>query len=72
VPQVAREMKIVEVVVDPEITPEQITDLIFQVGSLGLGGDDCRHCGLVGFDLRLSGQNREIDLPSGARSIVIS
>jgi hypothetical protein len=65
-----RETKVVEVVVNHEISPEQITELIVRVGSLG--GRDCRTCGLVGVDLRLTGQDPEIDAPSGARSMMIS
>ncbi len=68
----AHETKVVEVVVNPEISPEQITELIVQVGGLGLGGRECRTCGLLGVDLRLTGQDPEIDAPSGARSMVIS
>jgi hypothetical protein len=70
VSQVARERKVVEVVVDPEINAEQIRDLVFQAGRLGPG--DCRLCGLVGVDLRLSGQDPEADTPAGALSMVIS
>jgi len=68
----ARETNVVEVVVNHEISPEQITELIVQVGSLGLGGRDCRTCGLIGVDLRLTGQDPEVDAPSGAHSMVIS
>ena len=71
-PHEARETKVVEVVVSPEISPEQITELVVQVGGLGLGGRDCRFCGLIGVDLRLTGQDPEIDAPSGARSMVVS
>jgi hypothetical protein len=69
-PSEAREMKVVEVVVSPEINPEQITELVVQVG--GLVGRECRTCGLVGVDLHLTGQDPEIDTPSGARSILVS
>jgi hypothetical protein len=69
-PHAARETKVVEVVVSPEISPEQITELIIRVG--GLGGRDCRFCGLIGVDLRLTGQDTEIDPPSGARSMLVS
>jgi hypothetical protein len=68
----ARETNVVEVVVNHEISPEQIAELIVQVGSLGLGGRDCRTCGLIGVDLRLTGQDPEVDAPSGTHSIVIS
>jgi hypothetical protein len=68
----ARETKVVQVVVDPEISPEQITELVFQVGGIGPGGRECRTCGLVGVDLRLTGQDPEVDPPSGARSMTIS
>jgi hypothetical protein len=65
-----RETKLVEVVVNHEISLEQITELVVRVGSLG--GRDCRTCGLIGVDLRLTGQDPEVDAPSGAQSIVIS
>jgi hypothetical protein len=68
----ARATKVVEVVVSPEISPEQITELVIQVGGIGPGGRECRMCGLVGVDLRLTGQDPEIDPPSGARSMVVS
>jgi hypothetical protein len=71
-PHVTRETKVVEVVVTPEISPEQITELIVHVGGLGLGGRDCRLCGLVGVDMRLTGQDPEIDAPPGTRSMVVS
>lgn len=71
-PQAVLEKKVVEVVVDSEITPEQVTELIFQVGRLGLNGYDCRLCGLLGIDVRLSGQDPETSLPPGTRSMVIS
>lgn len=45
---------------------------IFQVGGIGPGGRECRTCGLVGVDLRLTGQDPEVDPPSGARSMTIS
>jgi hypothetical protein len=67
-----RETKVVEVVVNPEISPEQIAELVIQVGGLGLGGRDCRTCGLIGVDLRLTGQDPEIDPPSGTRSMRVS
>jgi hypothetical protein len=70
-PSEARQMKVVEVVVNHEISPEQITALIVQVGGLG-PGRECRTCGLVGVDLRLTGQDPETNAPSGARSMVIS
>jgi hypothetical protein len=66
----ARETKVVEVVVNPEISPEQIAELIIRVGSLG--GRDCRTCGLIGVDLRLTGQDPEIDSPPGTRSMLVS
>jgi hypothetical protein len=65
----ARETKVVEVVVDPEISPEQITELVIQVGGLAR---ECRTCGLVGVDLRLTGQDPEVGTPAGARSMMIS
>lgn len=68
----ARETKVVQVVVDSEISPEQITELVFQVGGFGLGGRECRTCGLVGVDLRLTGQDPEVNPPAGARSVTIS
>ena len=57
-----RETEVVQVVVDAEISPEQITELVFQVGGIGPGGRECRTCGLVGVDLRLTGQDPEVDL----------
>jgi hypothetical protein len=71
-PREARETKVVEVVVNPEISPEQIAELIVRVGSLGPGGRDCRTCGLIGVDLRLTGQDPEIDPPPGAHSMLVS
>lgn len=71
-PQAVRETKVVEVVVDAKISPEQIAELIVQVGSSGFGGVDCRRCGLLGVDVRLTGQDPDRDLPPGARSMVIS
>lgn len=68
----ARETKVVQVVVDPEISPEQITELVFRVGGIGPGERECRTCGLVGVDLRLTGQDPEADPPSGALSMTIS
>jgi len=68
----ARATKVVEVVVSPDISPEQITELVIGVGGIGPGGRECRMCGLVGVDLRLTGQDPEIDPPSGARSMVVS
>jgi hypothetical protein len=68
----ARETKVVQVVVESEISPEQITELVIRVGGIGPGGGDCRTCGLVGVDLRLTGQDPEVDPPSGARSMTIS
>jgi hypothetical protein len=67
----ARETKVVEIVVDHEISPEHITALIIQAGGL-FGGRGCRTCGLVGVDLRLTGQDPDADRPSGALSMVIS
>jgi len=67
----ARETKVVQVVVDPEISPEQITELVLQVGGIG-PGRECRTCGLVGVDLRLTGQGPEVRSPSGTRSMTIS
>jgi hypothetical protein len=67
----ARATKVVEVVVSPEISPEQITELVIQVGRIG-PGRECRTCGLVGVDLRLTGQDPDIDPPSGAHSMLIS
>jgi hypothetical protein len=68
----AREAKVVEVVVNPDISPEQIAELLVRVGGLAPGGYDCRRCGLVGFDVRLTGQDPGTDLPPGALSIVAS
>lgn len=69
-PRESRETKVVEVVVNPDISPEQIAALAIRVG--GLGGADCRVCGLVGVDLRLIGQDLEIKLPAGVRSMLVS
>jgi hypothetical protein len=68
----ARETKVVQVVVESGISPEQITELIRQVGGIGLGGRECQGCGLVGVDLRLTGQDPEVDRLSGTRSMTIS
>jgi hypothetical protein len=69
-PRETRATKVVEVVVNPGISPEQITELIVRVGGIGPG--DCRLCGLLGVDLRLTGQDPELDLPPGASSMLVS
>ena len=66
----ARERKAVQVVVSPEISPEQLTELLVRVG--GEWGYDCRTCGLLGVDVRLTGQDPETEAGPGVRSIVVS
>jgi hypothetical protein len=70
-PREEHEKKIVQVVVSPEISGEQIRDLVVRAGGI-FGGGDCRGCGLVGVDLRLTGQDPENDLSDGALSVVVS
>jgi hypothetical protein len=67
--ETSRETKVVQVVVSPEISPEQLTELLFRVGEWGT---DCRGCGLIGLDVRLTGQDPEVEAPAGVRSMVVS
>jgi hypothetical protein len=63
-----REMKVVQVVVDPDINAEQITELLVRFGAEA----GCRRCGLLGFDIRLTAQDSVTEVPAGVRSLVVS
>lgn len=52
----SREKSVVEVIVKPEVKPEEIAELVARIG--GLVG--CRACGLLGVDVRLFAEDPEI------------
>ncbi|HTA11951.1 MAG TPA: hypothetical protein VK765_00920 [Solirubrobacteraceae bacterium] len=58
-----------DVVVEPGIKPEEITNLLFRIG--GIYG--CETCGLLGVDVHLTGQQLEqLEGMSSVRSVVAS
>jgi hypothetical protein len=68
-----RQTSVVEVVVKPDISPVQISEFVDRLG--GLVG--CRHCGLLGIDLRFRAEDPdELELGgddvAGVSSVVVS
>jgi hypothetical protein len=69
----SRQTSVVEIVVKPDVTVDQISDVVGRIG--GLVG--CRTCGLLGIDLRLTAEDPEAldltgDRVAGVRSAVVS